>query len=231
MVKGVVTSRRMRRTRRRTSRRKPRRGKSSPKRAPVSRLPPALSMQANVANFWLRSVYPVAVKETAFHLDLRVSDLLTSLHSYLKQAFAEYRPHRVNVWFMSKLAITETGVHAMSVVDDKENYLSVVDYNNVASSPGSSTNRVYQTLCGTWFPTEPDDRNWKNLNDADVYVFQLFLATTRTAQSTNTTLLGELVFDFHLSTRGYKSPAPGRLSDILSSRHKTSLSLGDMSIE
>lgn len=229
MVKGVVTSRRKRRTRRRTSR-KSRSGKRSAKRAPVSRFPPALSMQANLATFWLRSVYPVAKKEMAFQLGLRVTDLLTSLHEYLKQAFAEYKPHRVNVWYMSKLAITETGVHAMSIVDDNENYLTKVDYNNVASSPGSSTNRVYQTLCGTWFPTEPQDRNWKNLNDENTYVFQLFLATTRTAQATDTTLLGELVFDFHLSTRGYKSPEKRLLSDILSNGRKT-LSLGDMVIE
>lgn len=230
MVKGVTTTRRNRRTRRRVVRRS-RRGRTSAKRAPVSRLPPALSMQANVASFWLRSVYPVAVNEQAFSLDLRVSDLLTTLHAHLKESFAEYKPKKVNVWYMSKLAIDQTGVHAMSIADDRENYIIKVDYNNVASSPGSDTNRVCQTLRGTWFPTEPDDRNWKNLNDADLYIFQLFLATTRPVTTDKSCLMGELVFDFHFSTRGYKSPAKSELVNVLRTDGIRTPSLREMVIE
>lgn len=187
--------------RRRVSKKKPPLGKVT--RLPIS--PPPLDIQSNVYNCWLRSMVGIDTSsqetKSSWSQQFNIDTLLTPEYNRLRNIFAEYRLTRVNVWFIPSVAITNTGIHALAVCDDGENYFVSPVLVDVCSAPGSCTGRAYQPLRNSWRITEPKDRNWI-LANTDTSPLSVYICAT-----SGNTLKGVLIFDSHVTFRGLKSPS------------------------
>lgn len=184
------------------------RGNFHPSRAPVLSQPPPLSLQSNVANLCMRSSFEIDYQVNSINYRLDFNDM-TFMMPTLKSCFAEYKLHRVEVWYVSALSIADVGLHAMVVSDDQLNYISVPDFTNIASAPGSHVMRCHETLCGSWFPTAPKNYSWIKTIDtstAAITFLRIYLARQIDASSVNLSLHGAFVLDVHISLRGARSP-------------------------
>lgn len=175
-------------------------------RLPV--MPPSLDLQANTFTCWLRSETGVKVNAKYWVNIWNVEEILAFEYKNLMTVFAEYRVKRINSWFIPSVSITTTGVHAMAVYDDGENYFITPSLADVISSPGSHSAKVYQPLRSVWHRTEPKDKNWLDMNKV-AKVFATALATS------GTSIEGIIILDCHISFRGLKAASTKlRVNDV-----------------
>lgn len=173
--------------------------------APRNRLmrnPPSLNLQSNLCSLWIRGEWGQSSANQALSIDFSLQNALDEMG--LLKVFNEIKIKRVNMWFLSKLAITEPGLTAMCIFDDKQENLKTIDFASVAASPGSDSRRVYQTLCCAWYPTEPSDRDWQPVGSTPF--LHIYIATSRNPQAANT-INGGLIVDSHVSLRGLNTAA------------------------
>lgn len=202
--------------RKRSNRRRPRRSRGNtipasrinPQRNRIMRMPPSIALNSNLISLWIRSEWAESTIERAMHVTYNPKNAIDEMG--LNDIFHEIRVKRVNFWFISKLPITEPGLNAMAIFDNNQEALKVISYPVVAACPGSDTRRVYQTLCGTWYPTEPSDRNWRPIDDTPFC--QIYIATSRERQPSNT-ILGAIIADAHVSLRGLSVSSTTSLID------------------
>lgn len=194
------------RTRSRRSRR--RRGgniipatKTEPARNRLVRSPPSLSMTSNSCTLWLRSEITVSTNDQAYFKQLSIKELIDD-RAY-GSMFAVYRCKRVNVWFIPSVSLTTSGLYSLAVADAGMNTLSTITYSIVSCIPGSDTKRIYQPTVSCWFPTEPDDLNWRpTASKKPPKVTDVMIATTAQNASPALNIVGSLVIDVHMTFRG-----------------------------
>lgn len=161
-------------------------------------LPPSLDLQSNVFTCWLRTETGVSASQTYWVNEWTFDEMLTAEYKTLSSVFAEYRLKRVNVWFIPSVSITETGIHAMAVYDDGDNYFITPSLSDICSAPGSHTAKCFQPLRSAWHRSEPKDKNWLPCNDV-AKPMSVALATSHTS------LKGVIILDIHIAFRGLKA--------------------------
>lgn len=174
--------------------------KLAPQRVRVSRFPPPIAMNSNQCTIWVRSEIAWNSKIQAINAGYNIKNALDEMSAL--DIFNEFRVKRINFWFLSKLAVTETGLNAFCVVDEGLAKLAKVDFASVSCMPGSDVKRAYQTLVATWYPTEPVDRDWKPI-DNNAFC-SMYFATTRPAAEG--CIDGSIIADAHISLRGIDNP-------------------------
>lgn len=201
------------RRKRRTPKRSPRRTRILGKINRLPFMPPSLDIQSNVFTCWLRSETGVLVTDKQYWInEWTISEMLSAQYSHLLKTFAEYRLKRVNVWFIPSVTITATGIYAMAVYDDGDNYFVTPSLSDITAAPGSQTAKRYQPLRSAWHRTEPKDKNWLLMNTDSKPMSTAIATSAAVTDAKDPTISGVLILDIHIAFRGLKAASnPNRL--------------------
>jgi hypothetical protein len=155
-------------------------------------MPPPLSINSNCGNHWIRNY--VTVDAGISFVDNIGSDLFFQDTSYAS-VYGEFKIRRINVWYIPQSAVvTSPGDYAFSVIDSGE-VKTAGEFKTIALMPGSSIRKLYQSAQGSWYPTEPSDKEWRPF-DNNWSIFCVRIATTGTFK-----IDGYCVYDAHVSFR------------------------------
>lgn len=189
---AALSVRRRTRVTTRSNQRRRNDARSSPPIVRLPNMPPPLSINANIGTHWIRNYVTVDAKID--FVDNIGSDVFFSDTSY-SSVYGEYRIKRVNVWYIPQTAVVTTpGDYAFSVIDSGQ-VKSAGEFKTIALMPGSTIRRLHQPAHGSWFPTEPSDKEWRPF-DNKWSIFCVRIATTGTNK-----IDGYCVYDAHVSFR------------------------------
>lgn len=191
----------MARRRRNRSRRNNNNMRRRRNRRNISNAPPRLLLTSNTR----RLVIPyIAVPST----NGSYSETLTCkrLFAYgpnlgLAVQYNECRFHSIRVYFQSDFATSADGSICLIVSDYLENVGEIKDqFQDAITYPGAMVRKAWQNISGVWFPTEPDDRNFRPVSDdRGIMTFSL-----RHSKSDGA-FKGRLILNLSVSLRGRAS--------------------------
>lgn len=221
---------------RRQFRKQSKRGKSgrTPRRDIGPAAPPALSMMSNQCSLWLRTVQKLSFTNAKYNekWNPSITTLIGNPWKPLANLFAELKVLRVNVYLYTRnTSLSSVGIHSLVVADKDEVYDVARDFISTSSTPGAVTRRITQPLHGTWFPTEPSDRDWTLFNDATTYLDVVYAVDGATLP-----LEFDLFFDVHCRFRGLKhltsvSDQRSECSQLVASINDVQLTSGPSSVD
>lgn len=185
-------------TRRRSGRRQNARFPSLPPRLPMSTV--------NYPRHRIRIVTSLTIPPRSMNVvayDIK-SIINNSNYVVFLNVFREYKIHMVKVWYLSGVSPTTNGTHTLVIGDPEEVSATANDReSDLASFPGSMTRRVTQSLHGSWFPTEPAQRNWNLLSSAHQIFAICYTSSGVVFDSEKITSLNfQMIMDFTISFRG-----------------------------
>lgn len=160
---------------------------------------------SNVCTLWLRTVVKHTFTSNQYNAKWTPSlnTLVGNPWDSLSKLFAEIKILRVNIYLYAKsISYQSVGIHTLVVTDKHEICETDRDFISTSSSPGAVTRRITQPLHGSWFPTEPTDRDWMPFN-AKSDVLDVAYAT----DGITLPMDFDLFFDVHCRLRGLKHPA------------------------
>lgn len=88
--------------------------------------------------------------------------------SALKALFQEVKIHRITAHYVPYAPITDPGEYVFGLWDSKENG-DPSGFSNLLGTPASVVRKSGQPAKLTWYPTEPEDRNWNPLDSDHIY--------------------------------------------------------------
>lgn len=201
---------------RRSTRRRNRRNRYFTNRTPRRDLgpaaPPPLSMMSNQCSLWLRTVQKLTFNKGKYNekWNPSITTLVGEPWNQLSKIFAEIKVSRINVYLYTRNTnLSSVGIHTLVVSDTDEIYDLKRDFISTSSAPGAVTRRITQPLHGSWFPTEPSDREWALYNSKSTY-----LDVAYSVDGAILPLDFDIFFDVHCHFRGLKHPAS--ISDFIS---------------
>lgn len=180
---------------------RPSRSRKQPRQARLPMYPPPLDLNSNSGSHWIRNY--VTVNEGLSFVDYIGSTILFDGTGY-SSVYAEFRLLRANVWYIPQCTITAAGEYAFAVLDGGEAQPTKVEFQEIATTSGSSISRLYRPTHAIWRPTEPSDREWRTFANT-VTFFSVQLATTGTNK-----IGGYCVYDMHVSFRGTHAAVTNR---------------------
>lgn len=196
-------------------RRAPRKTKRMVRRARprgITSYPPLVSFNKQLLNTTLRftSTGSFQVDSLIAH-DFTVKTLFTG-YPQLVSCFKELKIIRAKVWITPAAGMNSAGFYTICVTPHDLINPSET-FTGLSSNPGSMTRKVFQPLHGSYFPTEPDERNWfPASSDKHLFVVQLMANSLDASGSTNQTKIAyQLVCDVHMRFRGRVSTVKNEL--------------------
>lgn len=177
--------------RRRTTRRRSRRNMKQ------SNAPPRLSITSNTRR--IKIPYAVEVATNSSRIDVTIASLFAHPpNTGFRFQYRESRINSVSVYWQSDNATSDAGSVCLNVEDFGENQgTDTCDFSELVTYPGSMVRKVWQNVSNRWFPTEPSDREFHQINGTD----GLLTITVRHSIS-NSKLKGRLICSFNASLRG-----------------------------
>lgn len=88
--------------------------------------------------------------------------------SALRALFNEVKIHRITAHYVPYAPITDPGEYIFGLWDSQENG-DPTGFSNLLGTPASVVRKSGQPAKLTWYPTEPEDRNWNPLNSDHQY--------------------------------------------------------------
>lgn len=225
----------MARNRRRSNRSRPnqRRRRVQRKRGSSSRsvLPPAKSILSNIFRSVIQSAWDVAqgalsassssnltaINPSQWSMeDIKDDGIFASGNKKpYQQLFREYKVHKITAHYVPYAGQNEPGEYVFSLFDSGENNPDITSFKPILGRSASVVRKSYQPSRLTWFPTEPDDRNWHVFGDAHSWVSALIsaaesnyhvqtdeAANTSTAYQHRANISGKIIVECDVSCRG-----------------------------
>lgn len=151
--------------RRRATNRRRRRGARRIRAMPTA--PPRLLITSNTRRINLS--YGVTITDNAKRLDIKFSDVFSQgPNSGIPFQYREGKILSVRVFWQSDNATSDAGSVCLNVEDYGENTgTDTCEFYELMSYPGSMTRKVWQNVSNRWFPTEPSDRDYRDLLGID----------------------------------------------------------------
>lgn len=145
-------------------RKRPRRRRAARrKRRGMTSSIPRLSISNNTRT--LQLAYSQEIKENVKRTDL----LFSTLFNYppnkgLKFQYREAKILSARVYWQSDNSTSDTGSVCLNVEDFGENTgTDSCDFGELLSYPGSMVRKVWQSVSNRWYPTEPADREFRDI--------------------------------------------------------------------
>lgn len=192
---------RRRQRQKRNGRRMKRSARRNTARSRQAAAPPRLSITAS--NTRTRLYYAVAVADAGVHTTTLSSEqLLSGTNAGYQTVFCEYKVHSVSVYYQANNAYSDSGSIALNVSDFEENPVVTLKtpFTEVCIMPGTMVRRVYQNMSSRWYPTEPEDRDFRSL-DAKWNICNIMLRHSTDGSKFN----GQLIVVAYVTFRGRKS--------------------------
>lgn len=124
--------------------------------------------------------------------------------------YREVKIHRLNVYYQSDSSASTKGSVVLVVADYDENsgfsgdVDKCKDFITYMMMPGAMVRRVYQNVSAAWFPTEPSDREWRDVAST-TQVCDIFLMHSDAKAKSN--LDGRVFVIADISVRGRNDKA------------------------
>lgn len=166
--------------------------------------PPLQPFNKKLMNTVVRGcVFKTIQESSLLVIDFTVQAVISS-YPQLTSCFKEIRIKRVNVWMYTTLSAASSGTITLAVCPKDEINPSATPV-TLATTPGSITRRVWQSLHAMYYPTEPDERNWFPIKqDKHLFVVQIIgKDLPKPGNSINPDVLDvQIVWDAHVELRG-----------------------------
>lgn len=158
---------------------------------------PRLSISSNTRNIAI--AYSLDISDNAKRLDISYSDLFNyPPNKGLRFQYREARILNARIYWQSDNSTSDAGSVCLNVEDYSENGgTDVCDFGELLSYPGSMIRKVWQNVSNRWYPTEPSDREFKDLASED----GIFTVTVRHSVS-GSKLKGRIVVLISARMRG-----------------------------
>lgn len=129
--------------------------------------PPRLSITSNTRTLAISFGY--ALFENMSRKDLTFKDVFSyPPNTGLRFQYREAKILNARIFWQSDNATSDAGSVCLVVEDYGENTGSdTADFHELIAYPGSMVRKVWQNVSNRWFPTEPSDREFKQLAGSD----------------------------------------------------------------
>lgn len=167
----------------------------------MTNAPPRLSITSNTRRLVLSYGYDV-VDTTVKRTDVTYSSIFTQgPNTGIPFQFREGRILSAKIYWQSDNSTSDAGSVCLNVEDYGENNgTDKCDFYELVSYPGSMVRKVWQNVSNRWFPTEPSDREYRDLTGTD----GIFTVTVRHSIA-GSKLKGRVVCLITASLRGRSS--------------------------
>lgn len=189
------------------AKRRANRARPSRRRRSVARMttaPPLQSFNKQLMNTVLRgSVTKGISNNSLLVVDFSVKELMSS-YSQLPALFSEFKIQRVKVWAYTTLSTASSGVATLLVAPSDEVSQKITS-DQLASSPGAITRRIWQPFHCNYYPTSPSEREWfgSDLN-RQLLTLQFLARDIPTPSDAVTKNELQIIWDVHVRCRGLK---------------------------
>lgn len=133
----------------------------------ISSAIPRLSISNNTRNLMLS--YASSVDSNAVREDITFQKIFKyPPNKGLRFQYREAKILNVRVYWQSDDSTSNSGSVCLNVEDYGENTgTDTCDFGELLSYPGSMVRKVWQNVSNRWFPTEPSDRDFHELDSGD----------------------------------------------------------------
>lgn len=113
--------------------------------------------------------YGATVSGSMSRFDIGISALLKYRPNMgLTFEYRELRVHRVRVYWQSDNGTSDSGSVCLVVCDFGENKgEDTLPFDELCTMPGAMVRKVWQNVSNVWFPTEPQDRDFHDVDTND----------------------------------------------------------------
>lgn len=148
------------------NRRRSRRGRQRSSRAMSSAVPRQL-ITSNTRRISIP--WGTTVAGNLLRMDLGVANIMTyGPNSGLSFEYRQIKIHRVRVYWQSDNGTSDSGSVCLIVCDYGENKAEDVEnFDEICTAPGAMVRKVWQNVSNVWFPTEPTDRDYHDVDYND----------------------------------------------------------------
>jgi hypothetical protein len=171
-------------------------------------IPPMVPFNRTMMNSIVRGSSFGLLEENSVTFKPFTIQTMISGFSQLVSCFTEIKILKVFVWMTTTMPTSSTGVITMiTTPTDEFAQPTKVTYQSLAAVPGAITRKVYQTLHGVYYPTEPKEKDWFKIDDNktffNVYWIGKDLPTGDAIRKINDY---QLIWDAHIKVRGRVVP-------------------------
>lgn len=189
-------------------------------------MPPSRNLSAGIFRTILQVVWNVGYSsdtETSDWNSTITPDWILShgVYSAYSSIFTQIKVHRMVARYLPSIPENQTaGTYVFMFTDDDElahGTLTTYTYSGLVGAPGTVVRRAGQTAKLTWYPTEPNDRNWLSIGGKHEYAqiaIQAYAKTfelpdtsstpsgTPVMHAINSMISGVIIVDIDISFRG-----------------------------
>lgn len=183
----------------------------------VAASPPLINFNKTLMNTVIRASSTKGIQESNLETLIYSVNNLISGYPQLVSTFKEIKIKRVNVWTMSTCSTAASGSITMLVAPTAE-VNSTETWDQLTVTPGASTKRIWQTVRGVYYPTEPDERNWMPISSKKpMFTVLLMVKDIPADNSVSSKCEVQVITDVHVVVRGRAAVKAGNPSHIAES--------------